>query len=174
MSQPEAQLSKLSADLKLFDMSFSRPDADSRDFSDAEATYNPEIQRRYWSYITIYEPFAAKCRIPSCSFFAARLTVLAATCSDVAVAFPPSAPHAPPARIHAAVYQFAGKISIAAEYSGIEPQRADLWCSWPGVFWAAKFSEKADEAPECPEETAEICHDRNDSDPIPADWNAAK
>ena len=64
--------------------------------------------------------------IQSCCSLAPRLTVLAATCSAAAVAFPSSAPYTPPARIHAAVHQYAGRNPIAAEYSGIEPQRADL------------------------------------------------
>ena len=44
LSRPEAQLPAVPADLRLFDMSLSRPEAGSCDFPDAEVPYNPEIE----------------------------------------------------------------------------------------------------------------------------------
>ena len=42
--QPDAQLSAVPADLRLFDMSLSRPEAERRNFPDAKAPYNPEFE----------------------------------------------------------------------------------------------------------------------------------
>ena len=72
--------------------------------------------------------------------------MLAATCYAVAVAFSSSSTHAPPARIHAAVNLYAGRNLIAAEYSGVESQRAKVWCCKSQVSLASRFTEKADAA----------------------------
>ena len=44
LSQPDAMLPAVPADLRLFDMSLSRPEDEIRDFSDTEVLYNPEIE----------------------------------------------------------------------------------------------------------------------------------
>ena len=44
LSQPDAMLPAVTADLRLFDMFLSRPKAGSRDFPDTEVFYNPEIE----------------------------------------------------------------------------------------------------------------------------------
>ena len=44
LSQEDAQLPAVPADLRLFDISSSRPKVESRDCPDAEVAYNPEIE----------------------------------------------------------------------------------------------------------------------------------
>ena len=44
LSQPDAQFPAVPADLRLFAISFSRPESGSRDFLDADAPDNPEIE----------------------------------------------------------------------------------------------------------------------------------
>lgn len=47
---------------------------------------------------------------------------LLAPCCDVSSAFLLRVPHAPLARIHVAVHQYASKNFVAAKYSGITPK----------------------------------------------------
>ena len=126
LSQPDAQLPEVPADLRLFDMSLSRPKAKSRDFLDNYVLYNPKIENAGDPVIQSINP-----SLPDAGFNPAVPSLLDLQCSSLfcsaaGIAIPPSALHAPPARIHAAVYKYAGRNSIAVEYSGIELLRADF------------------------------------------------
>ena len=126
LSQPDAQLPAVPADLRLFDMSFSRPEAKSPDFPNAEVPYNPEIEDTVDMVIQ-----SMNLSLPDAEFNPVVSSLLDLQCSPPPAVLsqsrcPSRTPHASPERIHAAIHQYASTNTIAAKYSGIEPQCADL------------------------------------------------
>ena len=153
--QPDAQLPAVPANLRLFDMSLSRPEAENRDFPDAEVPYNIEIDDNGDPVIQ-----SMNLSLPDARFNFVVSSLLDLQCSPPPAVLPQSRSLrvCPTRRPRALTPQYTSTQAEIPSLQSIPASSPSAPISdaadRPGVSCASSYPEKTDAAPECLEETA--------------------